>query len=270
MTRGMRVFPVFLVAVVALMLGIAAPEFYAGGKKDKKEKKNRGGEVVEFAETAIFLEFNFTDLDLGIQIFFDAEGWKEVEVAGPDGEIFEVENGGSLSILGSTEVFTESAEPALDEADLDASIAAFLALFPEGEYEFEGETVGGDTLIGSAMLSHGLPAPPELFFPDPAADSSAADADHVVIEWSDTSIPGDPKIVRYQVVVEFEEEETGAVFVSVVDVLADPDAFTQSVSIPVEFFDSLADLEGEYKAELLAIGANGNKTIVEEEFELED
>ena len=120
------------------------------------------------------------------------------------------------------------------------------------------------------MLSHGLPAPPELFFPDPAEDSSAADADHVVIEWSDTSMAGDVEIVRFQVVVEFEVEETGEVFVSVVDVVADPDAFTQSVSIPVEFFDSLADIEGEYKAELLAIGANGNKTIVEEGFELED
>ncbi len=55
-----------------------------------------------------------------------------------------------------------------------------------------------------------------------------------------------------------------------VDVLADPEAETQSVTVPTEFFESLQELEGEFKAEVLAIAGNGNKTISEQEFELEE
>ncbi len=227
------------------------------------------GEVVEFAETEIFFEFNATDLDLGIHIFFDAEGWEEVKVSGPDGTIFKVDNDGSLKELGSTEIFTESAEPPLDEENLEASIAEFLARFPEGEYEFRGETVEGDRLEGTAVLTHDLPAAPRLVFPDPEAAENVADPEATVIEWSDSSEEGDPAIERFEVVVEFEEEETERVFVFKIDVLADPEASTQSVTVPSEFFESVEELEGEFKAEIVAIEAGKNATIAEQEFELE-
>ena len=81
-------------------------------------------------------------------------------VSGPDGTIFEVENDGSLKEIGSTEVFTERAEPPLEEGNLEESIAEFLALFPEGEYGSEGETVEGDRLVGTAVLTHYIPAAP--------------------------------------------------------------------------------------------------------------
>jgi len=119
-------------------------------------------EEIEFSETASFFEYNPTDKDLGLQIFFGADGWKEVAVRGPEddeessgvararngsresrskkaGLVFEVANGGSLREIGSTEVFTESEEPELcgddgdcSEEELQAAIDAFLAKFPEG------------------------------------------------------------------------------------------------------------------------------------------
>ena len=286
MTRQMRRWPVFLTALVVLALVAAAAGLWAGSKgdgfreidrwwddqrlEDRRGVQNDDEEVIEFDEAEIFFELNATDLDLGIHIFFDAEGWKEVEVKGPDGAIFEVENNGNLKKIGSTEVFTESAEPQLDEENLEQEIADFLAMFPEGEYEFEGETVEGDDLEGTAELTHALPAAPGLIFPDPAAEENVADPENTVIEWEDTSEEGDPEILRYQVVVEFEEEETEAVFEFIIDVVADPEAWTQSVTVPVEFFESLEDLDGEYKAEVVAIEAGKNATISEAEFELEE
>lgn len=232
------------------------------------EEDGGTGIEVEFAETEVFFEFNSTDLDLGLHIFFDAEGWERVRVTGPGGIVFAVDNGGSLKEIGSTEVFTESAEPPLDEENLEAEIADFLARFPAGEYQFEGRTVHGDTLVGTAVLSHDLPAAPLLLFPDEESEENFADAEDAIIEWMDTSEDGDPVIQRFQAVVEFEEEETGSVFKFVVDVRADPEAETQSVTVPFEFFENLQGLEGEYKAEVVAIAADKNATIAEHDFEL--
>jgi len=172
-------------------------------------------------------------------------------VTGPDGRIFNVANDGSLATIGSTELFTESAEPGIDENDLKASIAQFQAMFPEGEYQFGGTTVGGDTLVGTAELSHDLPAAPGVIV-------NIADADNAVVEWSDTSGPGDPEIVLYEVIVELD-----AVTLSM-ELLPSPDGGPQSLRVPPELFAGVGPLEG--KVEVLAIAENGNKTISEVAF----
>ena len=41
-----------------------------------------------------------------------------------------------------------------DEPEFDGTIREFLARFPEGEYEFEGQTVNGGELEGQATLTH--------------------------------------------------------------------------------------------------------------------
>ncbi len=43
--------------------------------------------VIEFADAAVFFEFNATDVDLGMQLFFDAEGWETVQISGPVGKL---------------------------------------------------------------------------------------------------------------------------------------------------------------------------------------
>jgi hypothetical protein len=210
---------------------------------------------IQFDEAEIFFEFNSTDLDLGVQIFFDAEGWEYVEVSGPDGTIFVVLNDGSLKEIGSTEVFTESEEPPLDEGDLEGSIAAFLALFPEGEYQFSGTTVEGDRLVGTATLTHDLPAAVDL-------DLSV----YPTISWSDSSGIDDPEIVGYQVVNELVVKENGEE--RVYEFSVDLPASATQVTVPDEFVE-LADgyAKGqilEYKVEVIAIEESGNKTITEE------
>lgn len=259
MTRYKLMVVCFLVGIGALIVGATTPELRADNE-----------EAIEFDEAEVFFEFNSTDLDLGLHLFFDAEGWEKVSVRGPNGTTFTVKNGGSLKDLGSTEVFTESAEPPLDEENLEEDIAAFKAMFPEGEYLFEGKTINGDRLEGSAELSHDLPAAPLLIFPDEESEENEADPEDTVIEWADTSGEGDPEIIRYQVVVEFEDEETEEVFEFKVDVPADAEAESQSITVPEEFFAGLEGREGGYKAEVVAMVEGGNATIREHEFELEE
>ncbi len=236
---------------------------------DGSDDDSSEAEAIELAASKVFFEYNSTDLDLGLHLFFDGPGWSEMQIEGPGGMIFEVENGGGFDGLGSTEVFQESAEPPLDPDNLAAEFAAFQARFPEGEYEFEGRTIDGQPLEGSWVLSHALPAAPELVFP--AEGNDEADPYDTVIEWIDTSGPGDPEIDRYEVIVEFEAEESGRVYKISAEIPADPDAAIQSLAVTPDFFGLLDEIEGEYKAEVVAIDDDTrNATIVELEFELED
>ena len=104
MMKHMRLWPAFLVAVLVLGLGAGLPVI--AGKDDDSSSSDSDsdsssssdeGSEVPFAETEVFFEYNSTDLDLGLHIFFDAPGWTEVEVTGPGGTIFEVDNGGGLN-----------------------------------------------------------------------------------------------------------------------------------------------------------------------------
>jgi hypothetical protein len=263
MKKHMLLLPVFLVAVVALILGALAPQVSAWGGKYRWYR-----ESVEFAETAIFFEYNSTDQDLGLHIFWDAEGWEEVEVKDRRGvEIFEVENGGGLNEIGSTEVFTESAEPSLcpddveeDDCDVDAAIEEFQNKFLEGRYIFRGRTVDGKRLRGSATLEYDLPTPVDLMLND------FPDEDWETIEWTDTSEPGDEEIVGYEVVTEMVVEASEErVFVNTATFPASVTSFIVSPQFATLAVDSLAAEElVELKVEVIAIGENGNKTITEE------
>jgi hypothetical protein len=75
--RPRRLLAVLLALVVALILGAAAPEGWAN-------------DAIPFDEAEVFFEFNSTDLDLGFDIFMDAEPWTSVRVIGPGGRIFKV------------------------------------------------------------------------------------------------------------------------------------------------------------------------------------
>jgi hypothetical protein len=289
MRKEVRIRVRLAAAVAALLLAAAIPPVLADDDDDE--------DVVEFAETAIFFEYNSTDKDLGIQIFFDAEGWKEVEVHGPDddeddgppwghawgrqdrrgngrgrnGAIFEVENGGGLKEIGSTEVFTESAEPPLcpeEEEDCDGdvlqdAIDAFLMRFPEGTYEFEGETVDGRELEGEAELSWDLPAPVEIL---------DAEGNFPTIDWTESL---GIEVVAYQVVAEMVVEGPDGdeiVYVQATDL----PATVTMIEISSQFADLAEQFEMdgsllELKVEIIAVGANGNKTITEEAiFEVEE
>lgn len=195
-----------------------------------------GDMQIPFADAEVFFEFNSTDDDLGFQLFLDAEGWEEVTLSDPDGDtIVRITAVGNLSQLGITELRFESAEP---------SPAEVLALFAPGVYEFRGRTVGGEDLLGMAMLSQELLGPPD-FSP---SDGEEVDPQNTVVTWDA------PDAEEVEIII--ENEDTGAVL----DVIV-PGA-VQSLTVPPEFLEP----DSEYKIEILAIAENGNKTIAESTF----
>lgn len=249
----------FLLAVLTVLLVFSLP---ADARHHSHDREDDDGDELPFSELAIRIEVNETDGDAGLQIFFDAEAWKKVEVENPRGrEIYVVTNYGKLRRLGSTEHFMESEEPNFEEMPLPD----ILRLLPAGEYEFSGLTVEGDELEGTAELTHDLPCGPEIIFPE--EDQELDPKDPVVIAWepvtnkldNNTGECGDSTdivIVAYEVIVDIEESDPPQSY----DIFLPADAM--SVAVPPEFIVPGA----EYSFEILAIEESGNQTISESAF----
>lgn len=240
----MRILPVFVIAMVSLL--VTAPKLWAA--------------TIQLSEARIIIEINSTDGDAGIQIFLDGEGWDSMNVFDPDGnEILDITAEGSVGIQGITELFFESAEPSFEEQPLED----LLALFPEGNYRFEGRTTEGEILKGIAKLTHNLPDGPVIVSP---AEGAVLDPEMpVLIDWNPVTAPfpgtgaSTIQIVGYQVIVAREMPKPLLVFS--VHLPAD----TTEVTVSPEFIQAKA----EYKVEVLAIEASGNQTITESFFETE-
>ena len=235
MTHCMRIAPVLLVA--GLALAFAAPA--------------SAGEEVELDEAAVFIEWNSTDTDFGIQFFWDGEPWKSMKVRNESGKLaLSVKAGRNVRAQSLTEGFFESAEPPASELSMEE----FLARFPEGEWTFHGRTNEGDRLVGEADFTHVLPAPPENLSPGEGDLVShlgfTASFNPVTQDWD-----GNPLDVElYVVVVEKEDDDP---ILQVFEVILPP---TQtSVSVPGEFLEP----DTEYKLEVIAQEESGNRTITE-------
>ncbi len=262
----MRMLPVCLVAVVALILGAAAPVSWAD-------------EEIPFDEAEIFFELNDTDGDLGIHALIDGDAWKKLEIEDPRGrEMLNIRVRGRLRKQGLTELFFESAEPTFDEL----SPEKFFRRFKEGTYEIEGVTLDGEELESEAEVTHLMPAPPVPMVnmepvaevcddEDPDFDAPVVDAP-VTIAWDEvtTSHPdlGSPRssmdivIHNYEVVVETEVEVDGEELEVVLSVKLPPGV--TSMTIPEEFL-ALSD---EFKYEVLAREESFNQTATESCFVL--
>lgn len=219
----------------------------------------------EFDEAELFFELNATDGDVGLQGLVDGDAWRRVEITGPDGinRVIRAKTQ-PLVTFGLTELFFESNEPMLDER----SFADLLALFPDGEYRFEGKTIENETIVGSTELTADLPCPAEILLPED-------DGDGLTIEWQlepgvfdpDTDIcmdvDGGVEVVGVEIVVELENEELGLLRVFEVDM---PPQATE-VTVPAEFLEG-ADAEGtEAKVEVVVTEDSGNRTATEEDLE---
>ncbi len=257
MKRHVLLLPVFLVAVVALILGAAAPELWASGR-------------VEFEEAEIFFELNDTDGDLGIHALIDGEPWKRLVIEKPnEKENLNIRLRGSLRRQGLTELFFESAEPTFDELDPED----FFNRFPEGEYEVEGVTIEGDELESTAVVTHLMPASPEIEVNGEALPENC-DEDPVpelsepfVISWDpvnfshpDLGRTNEPiVVVNYQLVVEREEP-------SPLKLTFDLGPDVTEVELPPD----LIDPGDELKVEVLVREESDNQTATESCFEVED
>jgi hypothetical protein len=229
---------VALAAMVVLIGGAAGVEARA--------KKKAGA----FDIARIFLEYNSSANDLGVHVFLDGEDWKELEIVNPRWRtIFEVEGRGPYRELGMTELFFEGAEPSLDDVPLEE----LLAKFPAGRYRLVGKTVDGNLIVGTATLTHAIPA-------GPANVEAVLNGDSLVISWDAVTgppagFPDEPIVIAgYQIIV-------GA-FQVTVPPCGNP---TCSVTVSPEFVASLEP--GEHDLEVLAIETGGNQTITEGTFE---
>jgi hypothetical protein len=202
--------------------------------------------AVELEEARIYIEYNQSANDLGFHVALDGEDWMSLTITDPLGEVvFQVDGYVGYAELGMTELFFEGAEPTLDEYPLED----LLALFPEGEYAFDGVTVDGEPITGVAELSHAVPAAPEV--------RVKVQGERVTIRWKPVTGPaailpdGEIEIAGYQVLVG-----------DVLDVTLDADA--RKLRVPEEVLEVLEP--GEVDFEVLAIDENGNQTIAEGSF----
>ncbi len=216
------VLAVFLVTEVSFSLG-------TNGRAD-------AAEVEEFT---LFLEFNSTDGDLGLQGFLGADEWRVVNIVNPKGQrILTITTKKGLKKLGLSEFSFESEEPELEEEDVRDR-------FPEGVYKLVGRTVDGEKLTGEAELSHELPAAPL----DPAPDGTVLDPNNpITISW-DPGTDGET-VAFWEVEVETDE-------VRILSAVLDQ--ATTQVTIPAE----LIEPGKEYQYEVIAVGENGNRVITE-------
>jgi Fibronectin type III domain len=228
--------------VVAVSLVAAATVASTGASAGQEQRS------IPFSQAKILFELNATAQDAGIQALLDGEGWDHVTVLSPDREpLLEIEADGSVGDIGVTELFFESAEPSLADLPLED----LLAMFPEGRYRFEGTTVEGQRLFGSATLSHVIPAKANVVSP---AEGATTDPANTVIAWEPVTEPAGIRIAGYQVIVELSDP----LRVFSVDL---PSTDT-SVTVPSEFLEPGTD----YKFEVLAVADNNNQTIHEGTF----
>ena len=164
----MNSYRTILAVFAALLLSMAAQVGWA-------EEHDDDDECVEEFDVDCFIEINSTDGDAGAQLLLDGEQWTKLEIEDPDGkEILDVKAKRSVRMQGLTEFFFETAEPSFE----DQSLAEFLELFPEGEYEFEGKLVDGGEICGTAEFSHNLPGAPDT--------NAELDVDgNLVISWEE-------------------------------------------------------------------------------------
>ena len=250
-------------AIALLLAGAAAPAVWADSDADSDS------EEIPFDVANVFFELNNTDGDLGIHALIDGEPWKRLSIEKPnERENLHIRLRGALRRQGLTELFFESAEPTFDELPPEV----FFGRFPEGEYEVEGITIEGEELESTAIVTHLLPAPPEI---EVSGEALPEDCDEgpvpalsepFIVTW-DPGFFSHPELGRtnapievtnYQLVVENEDSGLKLTFDLPPDVIG------------VELPPGLLEPGDELKVEVLVREESDNQTATESCFEVED
>jgi len=219
---------------------------------------------VPLKEAKLNIEHNAIDHDTGFQGFIDGEGWDHIEVLGPNGAVLRFEGRGALGALGLTELFFESVEP----ENADVPIDTLLKNLPAGKYTFKGrEMIHGESsgeTIGTAWLTHDIPAGPKLLLP---AKGGAVPVEDLVIRWGAVtqSLKGTPvKIIAYQLIVE-KDVAPHPHMIGKWGLSMYLPATVTSMAVPKGFLEP----HTAYKWEVLAIEESGNQTLSTSEFKTE-
>jgi hypothetical protein len=216
----------------------------------------RAGDPIPLKEAKLIIEHNATDEDTGVQCFVDSEGWDRLELAGPNGVVLRFEGKGELGELGLTELFFETVEP----ENADVPIDELLEDFPAGEYTFRGrEMIDGESsgeTVGKAVLTHDIPAGPELVAP---REGAVVPLEDLVVQWGAVtrSIRGTPvEIVAYQLIVERDVAPVPNMIGKWGLSMYVPASVT-AMTVPRSFLEPGT----EYAWEVLAIEESGNQTL---------
>jgi hypothetical protein len=247
--RPMYLVPVLLVAVVALIVGVAPRAAWV----QDDACSTSGGPAVQLPATKLFIEHNATDEDTGVHGLFDGVDWIKLCVFDPKGrQILAVEPSGQLGEQSISGIFFESAEP----PNAEVPIAEILSNFPEGQYLVRGLAKDGRRLTGAARFTHAIPAAPVITFPN---DGEVVPASNLVVRWNHVTTTLDGKPLN----------RTGYQVIITKDVRDDPNGFSRptfdvhvlpsvtSLTIPSEFLEPRT----RYELEVLALEVSGNQTI---------
>jgi len=227
-----------------------------------------------FKQTNIHFETNASACDMGIQMSFDTDGITVAEVENPHGQdVFSLRAVyGMESTSDLTELFQERVEPPITDL-IDAlgcerepgtdeiTLNELLAAWPEGWYEFEGES-GDEEFEGRARLTHRVPAGPEIIAPQDGA--IVRDDAHLRIRWRKSNgalVPylGPVTIVGYHVVVADVTAATLRPGATKTVLDADLSANETTFLVPKQFLEP----NRIYEFEVLATEKYGNETITE-------
>ncbi len=255
--KHMGMLPVLLAMVVSLVLVVSFSNSWA----------DDDSEEMPFKDAEIFIEYNSTAGDTGIQVFLDDDNWRKITIEDPnDKTLFEVKGKTTLGRQGLTELFFESVEPEL----ADQPIMKFLKRFPEGEYEFEGKRNDGIELESDVEFTHVIPCGPEVI---PEEGTMLNSGNEVIISWEDVeevvdpagtdnagetvctdpeSLEQDLEIDIYQVIVENDD----------IHLIADLTSDDRALTVPPELLKD----NTLYIFEVLAKEESGNQTITESYF----
>ena len=238
-----RIGAVLLVTAAALSVGTFVA--VSGGASDAPGRSVEAKKPIRFEQHDLFIEFNATDGDAGLQLNLDGENWKRFRLRDPKGRVL-VDLGahGRLSRPpnGLSELFFEASEPPFTEVPF----GKFKRLFPEGTYRFTGVAGDGRRIVGSDHLSHLIPKAPRVTFPTKGAQ---VDPSNLKVSWEPVTSPAGVRIVSYQVIVSQGKRELSMYL---------PPSAT-SAGIPREFLEAGTRTGGE----VLARERSGNQTISE-------
>lgn len=241
-------------AMAAFILAAIAPVSWADNESQTSGRLE--GTIVNLKDARLKIEMNATDGDAGIHVYIDGDTWKSMDIYDPFGRmLFRATMRGRFAKQGGTELFIESAEPNFSQLTL----VEFLKRFPEGQYQFKGKGTKGETLVGTATLTHNLPAGAELV--SPLEGGALVDSNNAVVTWKPVGPANGSPIVGYQVLVAQSPSTIPAIPKTVLDVVMP--ATATSMAVPSGFLRP----NTRYSWEVLAIEASGNQTLSTSSFQ---
>lgn len=253
------------VTLMVIVAALVSRNVFVAAQDDEGEEEvecdQMPAETVALEEAYFYIEYNFSDGDLGVHALMDGDGFTVLCVYDPAGDlVLEVEPDGQLGELGISGFFFESVEPELDEFSYEALVAAF----PAGDYTVQGIDIEGKGITGAALFSHDVPNPPTITAP--ALGAEEEDAADFVLPLADFTLTWEPVT---ETITGAPVTITGYEVIVTHDKYFDPNGFSQPIydvhlpadrtalRVPVEFLqpDTL------YEVEILALEVSGNQTI---------